>query len=336
MGSLELYGIPILTLAALLGGLAMLLLIAEKLLVNYGTCAIDVNDGEQSVSVEGGGTLLAAMLDNGIHIPNACAGKGSCGYCKVTVLDGGGGVLPTEKPYLSRKELKSHVRLACQVKVRSDMKVKLVDFLETVKTMVTNKTYNSDLNWRFKLGRRPAVPADPDEIEDDFDDTGRKIVDDKIEEQKTVGFPEPSAGLIGLLQAVNEHYRYLPASALAYVSEKLDVPLSRTFSLATFYNSFSLTPKGRTSVKVCTGTACHVKGAPTVLERLERELNIKEGETTPNREYTLEGVRCLGCCGLAPVLTFDDEVHGKVKPADVPKLLEARAEANKEEAAAAV
>ena len=102
------------------------------------------------------------------------------------------------------------------------------------------------------------------------------------------------------------------------------MPLSRVYSLATFYNAFSLTPKGRCTIKVCLGTACHVKGATRIIERLERELEIKEGETTPDRAFTLEGVRCLGCCGLAPVLTFDEEVHGSVKPAQMPKLLKAK------------
>jgi NADH:ubiquinone oxidoreductase subunit E len=148
--------------------------------------------------------------------------------------------------------------------------------------------------------------------------------EDRAFMEKTVKDLQDSKGaLIAVLQAVNSHYRYLPADALTYVSVTLGVPMSQVYSLATFYNTFSLTPKGRCIIKVCLGTACHVRGGQRLLERLERDLKVKEGETTSDREFTLEAVRCLGCCGLAPVLTFDDEVHGKAKPAQMPKLLEA-------------
>ncbi|MHC5054612.1 MAG: NAD(P)H-dependent oxidoreductase subunit E [Planctomycetota bacterium] len=319
------YLLPALMLAGLFVGLCIALIVAERLLVNYGVCQIVVDGGEQTLEVDGGQSLLSALLDAKINVPNACAGKGSCGYCKVTVLEGGGQVLPTETPYLSRKEVRSNVRLACQVKVRSDMDVKLVDFLETVRSMVENKTYNPDLKWNWKVGRpaqRPAETEEPAE-EEELGEEERALIDGMILEQSTVERGPRGGTLIAVLQAINSHYRYLPANALRHVSKALDVPLSRICGLATFYNSFSLTPKGKCTVKVCLGTACHVKGAARLLERLEREMGIKEAETTPDLEYTLEGVRCLGCCGLAPVITFEDEVHGSVKPAQVPKLLEA-------------
>lgn len=324
MAALVPYLLPPLTLAGLLAGLAIVLRVAERLLVDYGMCRIDVDDGEQTLEVEGGQTLLSALLDAKIRIPNACAGKGSCGYCKVTVPEGGGKVLPTETPYLSRKEVRGNVRLACQVKVRSDMKVKLVDFLETVKSMVENRTYNPDLRWRWQVAS-PAYDAAEvtaetgtavPEIEGDDD---RAFLEKTVEEH--VG---RKGALIAILQAVNTHYRYLPASALEHVAAAREVPLSQVYGLATFYNGFSLTPKGKCTVKVCIGTACHVKGAPRLVDRLERELAVKQGQTTADMAFTLEGVRCLGCCGLAPVITFDDEVHGKVKPAQVPKLLKAK------------
>jgi NADH:ubiquinone oxidoreductase subunit E/ferredoxin len=317
------YVLPALLLMGVLVLLCVALIVAEKLLVNYGVCKIVVDGGEQTFDVDGGQSLLSALLDNKINIPNACAGKGSCGYCKVTVLEGGGQVLPTETPYLSRKEVRTNVRLACQVKVRGDMEVKLVDFLETVKSMVENKTFNPDLTWSWKVGQPTAAEAEPEPV-DELSEDDRALIDGMILEQSTVERGPEGGTLIAVLQAVNSHYRYLPENALRHVSQQLDVPLSRIYGLATFYNSFSLTPKGKCMVKVCLGTACHVKGAARILESLEREMGVKESETTPDGEYTLEGVRCLGCCGLAPVITFEEEVHGSVKPAQVPKLLEAR------------
>ena len=317
------YVLPAFMLMGVLVLLCLALIVAEKLLVNYGVCQIVVDGGEQTFEVDGGQSLMSALLDNKVNIPNACAGKGSCGYCKVTVLEGGGQLLPTETPYLSRKEVRTNVRLACQVKVRSDMEVKLVDFLETVRSMVDNKTYNPDLKWSWKAGRQdeaPAAAAEAEaEAEGELGEEERVLLDDMVLKQSKMA----GGTLIAVLQGVNSHYRYLPARALKYVSSALDVPLSQTYSLATFYNSFSLTPKGKCVVKVCLGTACHVRGAPRVMERIERELGINEGETTSDKEFTLEGVRCLGCCGLAPVITIDEEVHGSLKPADVPKLLEA-------------
>ncbi len=330
MGALAAFLLSTLPLGGLLAGLAVVLIVAERVLVNYGICRIDVDGGERTLEVEGGQTLLSVLQEAKIRIPSACAGKGSCGYCKVTVLEGGGQVLPTETPYLSRQEIRGNVRLACQVKVRNDMAVKLVDFLATVKDMVEKRTYNPDLKWHwhidsptYHMAEETAEVEAVQEVEDD---------DDPAFLEKTVAEHVGQKGaLIAALQAVNSHYRYLPARALSHVSTGLDVPFSRVYGLATFYNSFSLTPKGKCTIKVCLGTACHVKGATRIIERLKRELGIEEGETTQDREFTLEAVRCLGCCGLAPVMTFDDEVHGKAKPAQMPKLLEA--EVPKDEAA---
>lgn len=116
--------------AGLLVALAISLTIAERFLINYGICKVDINAGEHPVEVEGGQTLLSSLYGNQIFIPSACGGKGSCGHCKITVTSGGGPVLPTETPYLSRKEIRSRVRLACQVKVREDIYVRIPeDFL---------------------------------------------------------------------------------------------------------------------------------------------------------------------------------------------------------------
>jgi len=126
---------------------------------------------------------------------------------------------------------------------------------------------------------------------------------------------DPSA-VVQVLLDVNNKYNYLPEDALKYVSEKLEVPLSRVYQVATFYTAFSLTPRGEHVVKVCMGTACHAKGAPRVLEEIERRFGIKSGETTPDLKYTLEIVNCLGCCALSPVVTID-ETYYHMEPSDV-------------------
>jgi len=122
---------------------------------------------------------------------------------------------------------------------------------------------------------------------------------------------DPSA-IISILQDVQEAYRYLPRDILTEVSRELSVPLSRVLSLATFYKAFSLKPKGKHAFHVCLGTACHVRGAQLVLEKLERELGVAAGETSPDLAYSLDAVRCVGCCGLAPVVMVGEEVHGKI------------------------
>jgi NADH-quinone oxidoreductase subunit E len=121
------------------------------------------------------------------------------------------------------------------------------------------------------------------------------------------------AKLVGILQDIQKELRYLPQDALRHVAERLGVPLPRVYSVATFYQAFSLTPRGRHIIKVCMGTACHVRGAPRVLEEIERKLGIKAGETTYDLEYTLLTVNCLGCCALGPVVVVDDTYHS-VRP----------------------
>ena len=132
-------------------GLSALLLISERYLADYGICRVDVNEGETIIEQAGGLTVLAALRENGIHVPSACAGKGTCGYCKVIVAEGGGPLLRTETPYLTRPEQLGGFRLACQVKVKNDMQVRVPDFLSVVKTMVENKTYNPSQRWRFVI-----------------------------------------------------------------------------------------------------------------------------------------------------------------------------------------
>ncbi len=127
--------------------------------------------------------------------------------------------------------------------------------------------------------------------------------------------------LVSVLQDINDEYHYLPEDLLRHVAHHLEIPLSEVFSLATFYNAFSLTPRGKYTIQVCLGTACHVKGAPRILDALERELGIRAGQTTGDRLFSLEAVRCLGCCGLAPVVTVGGDVFGEVTQAGIPAIL---------------
>lgn len=130
------------------------------------------------------------------------------------------------------------------------------------------------------------------------------------------------AGLIMLLQEVQEHYGYLPREALMELGRRLDVPLPRLYGLATFYRSFSLTPRGEHEILVCTGTACHVRGAAGILKHLERKLNITNGDTTEDGMFTLLGVNCLGACALGPVMVVDGKYHGKVTIGDVDEIVD--------------
>ncbi len=133
--------------------------------------------------------------------------------------------------------------------------------------------------------------------------------------------PQETSSIIQVLLDVQNELYYLPKDALAYISKALNVPMSTTYHLATFYKAFSLRPKGKYPIAVCTGTACHVQGSLKILEQVQRELNIKEGETTPDKKFSVESVRCLGCCGLAPVVTVGKALHGKVPLAKVTKIL---------------
>lgn len=119
--------------------------------------------------------------------------------------------------------------------------------------------------------------------------------------------------LIAILQAVQSHYNYLPEQVLTLLSERLEVPLSTLFSLATFYRSFSLEPRGRHLIKVCLGTACHVKSAENLFDKARRDLNLSgEESTTKDLRFTLEKVRCLGCCSLAPVVCVNENTYGSM------------------------
>ncbi len=124
-----------------------------------------------------------------------------------------------------------------------------------------------------------------------------------------------SAKLIPIMQAVQEEYRYLPEEVITYVATSLGIPTSQAYGVATFYSHFALQPKGKYIIKICDGTACHVKKSIPILEALMKKLKLESGRmTTPDMLFTVETVSCLGACGLAPVLVINDEVHGLMTP----------------------
>jgi len=131
---------------------------------------------------------------------------------------------------------------------------------------------------------------------------------------------EPSY-LIGMLQDVQAKYHYLPGEALRRIQQKLQVPLTRVYEVATFYKSFSLVPKGDHICTVCLGTACHLRGGPRIAEAFMRELKVEVGGTSPDGKFTLETVNCLGACALAPLVKMDEENHGGMSASAVKKLV---------------
>lgn len=155
------YLLAVVTFGGLVVALSALLIVAERFLVNYGVCKLDINAGEKPLEVEGGQTLLDSLYANDIFIPSACGGKGTCGHCKITVTDGGGPLLPTETPYLTRKEQKANVRLACQVKIREDINVRIPSDLLDVKMFTSRVAVSDEMTYDIKLIRlKLDEPAD--------------------------------------------------------------------------------------------------------------------------------------------------------------------------------
>lgn len=128
--------------------------------------------------------------------------------------------------------------------------------------------------------------------------------------------------LMPIMQRAQDIFGALTFDVQEFISEKLDIPMSDIYGVATFYAQFALEPKGRNVVGVCMGTACYVKKADGILKALTETLGVDPGYTTPDGTFTLEATRCLGCCGLAPVMMIGDQVYGRLKPEDVPGILQ--------------
>ena len=134
-------------------------------------------------------------------------------------------------------------------------------------------------------------------------------------------YPAEEASLIQVLQDVQRVYRFLPADALIRVADTLQVPLAKIFSVSTFYKAFALEPQGETIIKICMGTACHIRGAGQLVEELQRKLGVGPDETTEDMKFTVRTVNCVGACAMAPVMIVGDTYHGSAKPARIGKYL---------------
>ena len=132
----------------------------------------------------------------------------------------------------------------------------------------------------------------------------------------------PKGALIPVLQHAQDVYGYLPQAVLEAIASELNIPVAEVFGVVTFYAQFHLTPRGKNIIRICQGTACHVRGAKTILDAVSKHLGVKAGETTPDLNFTIETVACLGACGLAPVMMVNDNTHGRLTPSDIPGILD--------------
>jgi NADH-quinone oxidoreductase subunit E len=129
------------------------------------------------------------------------------------------------------------------------------------------------------------------------------------------------SAILAILQDIQGKKKYLPKEILEEVSQKMQIPVTHIFRLATFYNALSIKPRGKHRIDVCLGTACHVRGGNKIIDRMKRDLGIPVGETTKDKRFTLESVRCVGCCSLGPVAVIDGEVYGRLTQDKIPALL---------------
>jgi len=159
----------------------------------------------------------------------------------------------------------------------------------------------------------PSKATEEKEVEIDY------LELDKIIEEE---FGNDKENLIMILQAIQRRYNFLPQATLKYLAEKIDIPYSQIYGVGTFYATFSLEPKGRNIISICLGTACHVRGGERVRERIEDTLNLNGKKTTEDMRFTLEGVRCIGCCSLGPVIKVNEDVHGRIGADEVKEVLE--------------
>ncbi len=160
------------------------------------------------------------------------------------------------------------------------------------------------------------MKAEETELLEEFTPEQIAKLDSIIEKYK--GKP---GGLIPVLEEAQVCLEFLPMPVQKRIAAGLNLPLSRVYGVVTFYSFFTMTPRGKYAVRVCLGTACYVRGGKALAETLEKQFGIKEGETTADRLFTLESVRCLGACGLGPVIVVGEDVHGRVKPGKVKEIL---------------
>jgi NADH-quinone oxidoreductase subunit E len=149
-----------------------------------------------------------------------------------------------------------------------------------------------------------------------------EVTDEAVVAGIIATYRDEPGNLLPVMLDINRHFNWLPRPALEHISDELKIPLTEILRVASFYNAFSLTPRGKNIINVCLGTGCFVKGSPRLLERLERKLGLKHGGTTEDMAFTLEVVRCIGCCALAPAIRVGEATYGRVNPDQVSKIID--------------
>ncbi len=155
-------------------------------------------------------------------------------------------------------------------------------------------------------------------MNDTYSDVDYGELDRIIEEQ----YHSDRENLIMILQAIQNRYNFLPRAALSYLSEKLAVPYSKIYGVGTFYSTFSLTPRGRNIISICLGTACHVRGGERIKERIEAVIENNSADAGQAMRFSMEPVRCIGCCSLGPVVKVNEDIHSRITPDKVETILE--------------
>lgn len=151
--------------------------------------------------------------------------------------------------------------------------------------------------------------------------TKNQVDDYKALDQVIEKYKDEQGMLIHILQQAQDIFGYLPVTVQSYIAEKLNIPVSTINGVVSFYSLFSQEPTGQYTIGVCLGTACYVKGAGDILEAIKEELGLDVGETTSNKMFTLKATRCIGACGLAPVITVNDDIYGRLSPSDIPSII---------------
>jgi NADH:ubiquinone oxidoreductase subunit E len=154
-------------------------------------------------------------------------------------------------------------------------------------------------------------------------DLSKEFTAEQITRLETViaGHKGKPGGLIPVLEEAQVILEYLPVCVQKKIAKELNLPFSRVYGVVTFYSFFTMTPRGRHTARVCLGTACYVRGGKALADTLKKELGVDEGGTTPDRKFTYETIRCLGACGLGPVVIVDQDVHGRMKPSKIKEML---------------
>ena len=257
------YLLSVISFAALTIALAAMLMIAERFLVSYGICKLDINAGEKPLEVDGGQILLSTLYANEIFIPSACGGKGSCGHCKITVTSGGGPVLPTETPHLSRKEIRANLRLACQVKIREDIYVRIPEVLLNVKMFTCTVEFARDLTHDIKeIRMRLDEPAEISHRPGQYVQVQAPAVDGPVYRAYSISSPVYEPNIVELA------VKLVPGGIGSTYLHDLNV--GDTVSFTGPYGEFSLSDDPTVEI-VCVGGGCGIAPIKNIVYTLYKQ-----------------------------------------------------------------